>query len=162
MGESSGHFPRPVGISRCFPGSPVLPHISQEYPLYFYRYQPREHSRHDLNDMSRPPPHIYTSDVPSPPLPRQSIIHHLFPELDNPSSPPFPPSTPTLIDAASGKTLTRAEVLLQTQRLAGGLRKLGLKRGDVVGVIGVNSLEWCNAVYGSLAAGLRVSPMNYA
>jgi acyl-CoA synthetase (AMP-forming)/AMP-acid ligase II len=106
------------------------------------------------------PPHIYTSSLPSPPLPRQSIFHHLFPELDGACD--IPPSTPTLIDGLTGKTLSREDVRIQAQRLAGGLHKLGLKRGDVVGVVGTNSLEWCNAVYGSLAGGLRVSPMNYA
>jgi acyl-CoA synthetase (AMP-forming)/AMP-acid ligase II len=104
--------------------------------------------------------HIYTSDLPSPPLPRQSIFHHLFPELDGPCA--IPASAPQLIDALSGRVVTREQVRLDAQRLAGGLRKLGLKRGDVVGVVGVNSVEWCNAVFGSLAGGYRVSPMNYA
>lgn len=104
--------------------------------------------------------HIYTSELPDPPLPRQSIFHHLFPELDGPCD--IKPSDPQLIDALTGKVVSRENVRLNAQKLAGGLRKLGLKRGDVVGVVGVNSIEWCNAVFGALAGGFRVSPMNYA
>lgn len=104
------------------------------------------------------------------PLPRQSIFHYLFPEVDSSSQRKaqysneriIPSDAVTFIDAQTDRTLLRRDVLLQAQQLAGGLRALGLKKGDVVGVIGMNSLEWLNSIYGSLCAGLRISPINYA
>lgn len=104
------------------------------------------------------------------------------------SLPPVSPNQIVQIDALTNRQLTRSQVLSNALRLASGLRSgpgsggseltqgkgkgqglalglglgLGLKKGDVVGIVGYNSLEWMNAIYGSWAAGLRVSPVNYA
>lgn len=102
----------------------------------------------------------YSSSISSPYLPAQSLCHYLFPELNG--HPKFPPGTPTFIDPINNRSLTRQDVLDQARRLAGGLRSIGMKRGDTVAVIGLNSLEWLNAVYGSMCAGLKVSPVNAA
>jgi acyl-CoA synthetase (AMP-forming)/AMP-acid ligase II len=97
-----------------------------------------------------------------PTLPRSSVFEYLFP---NPTSRPSYPcpdvSDVAYIDGLTGREITRGEVADQAKRLAAGLRSLGLKRGDVGCVYGMNSLEWVNAAMGCQAAGIVVSPANY-
>lgn len=108
---------------------------------------------------------IQTADVSDPDLPRQSLFHYLFPESDNrsrsPSKVPSPNST-ALIDGLTGSKLSREEFRLRCQSVAGDLRRRELKRGDVVGLMGLNSMEWMVAFHASHCAGLRVSPINWA
>lgn len=118
---------------------------------------------------------IYHSAHASPPLPRQSIFSFLFPEAPVKASQSstaarqrIPADRPTQVDPLTSppRILTRGQVLSNALRLADGLRDaangVGLSRGDVVGIVGLNSLEWLNAMYGSWAAGLKVSPVNWA
>jgi long-chain acyl-CoA synthetase len=49
------------------------------------------------------------------------------------------------------RTLTFAEYKEQVDRLAGGLQKIGIKKGDRIGVLGKNSLEYF-LLYGASAA----------
>ncbi len=106
---------------------------------------------------------IYSSPITtSPPLPRQSIFTYLFPSPSGPSSyPTRDPDAPLFIDGLTDRTLSNRDVESGARRLATGLRRLGMKRGDVACVFGYNSLEWLNAVYGCLAAGVVVSTVNY-
>ena len=130
---------------------------------------------------------VYTAAHPAPALPRQSIFTYLFPEAPVRSSSfqqlvardRIPADRPAQVDPLTSppRVWTRGQVLSNALRLAAGLRAprtrgaakgsgstpgLGLEKGDVVGLVGLNSLEWLNAMYGSWAAGLRVSPVNYA
>ncbi|KLT43481.1 putative AMP binding protein [Cutaneotrichosporon oleaginosum] len=106
---------------------------------------------------------IYESELPAPYLPQISIFDYILPGLQGVSPlQEFDPSLPAFIDGRDGTTLTRAGLRDLALRLAGGLRALGIRRGDVAGVWGYNSLEWVNAAYGCLAAGVVVSPANYA
>lgn len=128
---------------------------------------------------------VYRSAHPAPPLHRQSIFSFLFPEAPivqaqvqtaggtgtcprTPPRPLIPAERPTQVDPLTcpPRILTRGQVLSNALRLASGLRDartgVGLNKGDVVGLVGLNSLEWLNAMYGSWAAGLRVSPVNWA
>ena len=108
---------------------------------------------------------IHTADVGDPELPRQSLFHYLFPESDakrvSSVKAPAPDST-ALVDGITGTTLSREQLRLRCQSVAGDLRRRGLKRGDVVGLMGLNSIEWMVAFHASHCAGLRVSPINWA
>jgi acyl-CoA synthetase (AMP-forming)/AMP-acid ligase II len=60
-----------------------------------------------------------------------------------------------------GRRLTYGELWDVTQRLAGGLRKLGVGRGDRVGVLQTNSDLYVAAYFASAAAGAVFVPLNY-
>ena len=107
---------------------------------------------------------MYTSPITDlPPLPRQSLFTYLFPQ---PSTPAFQPprdlDAPAFIDGLNDRILSYRVLESQAKRLASGIRgRLGLRKGDVACVFGLNSLEWLNAVYGCLAANVVVSTVNY-
>ena len=108
---------------------------------------------------------IQTADINAPDLPGLSLFHYLFPESrDNGKSTTsaIPPDSIALIDGLTGRKVTRKEFRLRCQSVAAALRSRGLKRGDVVGVMGLNSIEWLVAFHASHCAGLRVSPINWA
>lgn len=107
---------------------------------------------------------IYESDYTPPAvLPRSSLFRYLFPDTPGESPlPPFDPALPAYIDGLDGRVLSRGELEDGALRLASGLASLGLKRGDVACLWGMNSLEWIRAAFGCMAAGLCVSPANYA
>ena len=108
---------------------------------------------------------IQTADINAPDLPGLSLFHYLFPESrDNGKSTTsaIPPDSIALIDGLTGRKITRQEFRLRCQSVAAALRSRGLKRGDVVGVMGLNSIEWLVAFHASHCAGLRVSPINWA
>ncbi|BEJ11435.1 hypothetical protein CspHIS471_0108570 [Cutaneotrichosporon sp. HIS471] len=104
---------------------------------------------------------IFESPYPQPFLPNTSVFHYLFPDVVG-GSPlaPLDPSLPAYIDGLDGRVLTRADVVDGALRFATGVRSLGVGRGDVALLWGLNSLEWARAIYGSFAAGLTVSPAN--
>jgi long-subunit acyl-CoA synthetase (AMP-forming) len=100
---------------------------------------------------------MYTSDYPQVSLPKSSVWHYQFP-----SDSPFDRALPAYIDGITGRTLSRGDVHDDGLRLLSGLRALGVKRGDTACLWGLNSLPWIQAAYGCMAAGVTVSPANYA
>jgi acyl-coenzyme A synthetase/AMP-(fatty) acid ligase len=108
---------------------------------------------------------IHKADVAAPDLPRESLFHYLFPEsrqVFKPDGSTPDPGSIALVDGLTGRKVTREAFRLRCQSVAGALRARGLKRGDVVGVMGLNSIEWMVAFHASHCAGLRVSPVNWA
>lgn len=107
---------------------------------------------------------IHRSTIAEPPLPKQSLFHYLFPETDPARRSPvdIPPDSVALIDALTDRRVTRGEFIKRCRSVAAGLRQKGLNRGDVVGLMGLNSIEWMVAFHASHCAGLRVSPVNWA
>jgi non-ribosomal peptide synthetase component F len=107
---------------------------------------------------------IQTADINAPDLPGLSLFHYLFPESrdNSTTTSAIPPDSIALIDGLTGRQITRKEFRLRCQSVAAALRGRGLKRGDVVGVMGLNSIEWLVAFHASHCAGLRVSPINWA
>jgi hypothetical protein len=103
---------------------------------------------------------IITSLHPSPSLPRSSVFHYLFNQTEY-YHPPNPKGV-AFIDGLTGHRVTREEVGKQAQWLGAGLRKLGMKQGDVGMVFGFNSLLYVNAIMGMQALGVVVSPANAA
>ena len=130
------------------------------YPLPpGYTIYPNHHSNpsHPF-DMSK----TYTSPHPDPPLPRSLIFDYLFPPDAAKAVYPVPPDdTPAFIDGVTGRTLTRGQLRDQCLQVAAGLGNLGVKRGDVVCLFGMNSLEYVVGMLGCQAAGAIVSPANY-
>ncbi|CAK9779667.1 acetyl-CoA synthetase-like protein [Cutaneotrichosporon oleaginosum] len=102
-------------------------------------------------------PVIYTSEHAVPALPRLGLFQYLFP-----AEPVFDSSLPAFIDGIDGREISRAELEDEALRLASGLRALGMQRGDTACIWGLNSLEWVRAAYGCLAAGIAVTPANFA
>ncbi|WVO18078.1 hypothetical protein L204_105778 [Cryptococcus depauperatus] len=110
---------------------------------------------------------VYTSSLPVPELPKTLIFDYLFPRTKRYNYYPAPVANPdgtkkAFIDGLSGRAVTRDEVEEQALALADGLKKIGIMAGDVVCILGMNSLEWVNALLGCQALGAIASPANYA
>jgi acyl-CoA synthetase (AMP-forming)/AMP-acid ligase II len=68
---------------------------------------------------------------------------------------------PAWLEVDDQRTLTFAEIKEQVDRLAGGLQKLDVRKGDRLGAVGKNSLEFF-LLYGAAAAlGAIVVPINW-
>jgi len=68
---------------------------------------------------------------------------------------------PAWFELDDGRTLSFAAIKSQVDGLAAGLREMGLKKGDRIGVLGKNSLEFF-LIYGAAAGlGLIVLPVNW-
>ena len=85
---------------------------------------------------------------------RKGEHYRYYPEPD--------PRTIAFVDGLTGRELYRHHIPVQAMWLSAGLASLGLKKGDVVGVFGTNSLDWVEACMGAQALNLIVSPINYA
>jgi len=59
-----------------------------------------------------------------------------------------------------GERINYRELWDRSARLAGGLKNLGIKRGDRVAIQLGNGLDWCIAFWGTLMAGAVVVPVN--
>ena len=68
---------------------------------------------------------------------------------------------PALVMGDSGETLTYRELEDASNRVAQLLRARGLRSGDRVAVLLVNSPAWYEVVWGALRAGLYVTPVNF-
>jgi acyl-CoA synthetase (AMP-forming)/AMP-acid ligase II len=70
---------------------------------------------------------------------------------------------PAMIDGPSGRTLGYAQLLVSVRRLAAGLAKRGLQKGDVVGVYAPNVPEYPVVFHGVVSAGgvlTTANPLN--
>ncbi|CAL1711282.1 unnamed protein product [Somion occarium] len=106
---------------------------------------------------------IYKSTLPPVETREESIFTHLFATTYS----NHPSSLPAFTDAATGLTLTRAELKKLSLSLGYGLRqefsKLGgvtLDRGETIMIFSPNSIAWPVMVFGSLAPGLRTTLAN--
>jgi long-chain acyl-CoA synthetase len=61
---------------------------------------------------------------------------------------------------AGGPRITYRELWDRSAEIAGGLRKLGIERGDRVAIRLPNGLDWCLAFFGSQLAGAIAVPVN--
>ncbi len=68
---------------------------------------------------------------------------------------------PAWYEVDDGRTASFVEIKRDVDRLAAGLRKIGLQKGDRIGILGKNSLEYF-LLYGAAAGlGLVVLPINW-
>ncbi|EXJ87964.1 hypothetical protein A1O1_04891 [Capronia coronata CBS 617.96] len=96
-----------------------------------------------------PYPHIQPIDV--------DLLTFLF---SNPKK--TPDDKPLYVDAVTGFSRTRGDVLRRTKSLAHGLRELGVEPGDVVAFISPNTIDYAITCYAVLGCGATVSPVNAA
>lgn len=111
------------------------------------------------------PETIYTSHLPAPELPEMSVFQYLFPSGPDRSPVSAEARNPDLvayIDGMTGRTIKRGEIEDAALRIATGLKKLGLKRGDTAMIFSPNSLDWVVGGYALQAAGVTASPANVA
>ena len=99
---------------------------------------------------------IYRSHRPMPDVPSALLSQHVLRDAAARGD------RPALVDAATGETLTFAEVLAQADAGAAGLAADGLRPGDVVGLMSHNQPRYAVAVHAVLRAGGVVSPLNPA
>ncbi|KAJ6557890.1 AMP binding protein [Mycena capillaripes] len=112
-------------------------------------------------------PRIYTSPVPDVPIVNMSIFTKLFASRSPGDVGGFPGNWTAYVDAASGASVTRAELKNLALSFAYGLRSHPAtqpfaKRGDTTLIFSPNSLAWPLVLYGSVAAGLRCTLANSA
>ena len=67
---------------------------------------------------------------------------------------------PALIDGSTERVITYAELRDEVRRIAGGLLRLGVNRGDVVAVFGPSSPAYVATFYGVTAAGAVITSLN--
>ena len=71
------------------------------------------------------------------------------------------PDNEAIIDSTTGRRITFAELDKHVRKLANGLLGLGLEKGDRVGVLSMNSIEYCALYFACGRAGLIAQPMNW-
>ena len=85
----------------------------------------------------------------------------------------LPGSVPALLESVAGKSpdaqaiamaggpsLTYRQLLDACARVAGGLREQGVRRGDRVGLVLGNGIDWCLGFLGAMCAGAVPVPVN--
>src|SRR5690242_15572918 len=71
------------------------------------------------------------------------------------------PDRRAVIESATGKERTWAELNANANRVARLLRDKGLQQGDAVALVCTNRLEFCDVLSGVMRAGMRVTPVNW-
>jgi acyl-CoA synthetase (AMP-forming)/AMP-acid ligase II len=71
------------------------------------------------------------------------------------------PNNEAIIDSTTGRRVTFADFDTHVRKLANGLLSLGLEKGDRVGVLSMNSIEYCAVYFACGRAGLITQPMNW-
>jgi malonyl-CoA/methylmalonyl-CoA synthetase len=67
---------------------------------------------------------------------------------------------PDVVLRSGDRHLTRDELRVEAEQVGGGLRSLGVKPGDRVGMYAASSLDWVIAYLGAQRSGACVVPMN--
>jgi long-chain acyl-CoA synthetase len=71
------------------------------------------------------------------------------------------PDNEAIIDSTTGRRITFGDLDTHVRKLANGLLGLGLEKGDRVGVLSMNSIEYCALYFACGRAGLVAQPMNW-
>src|SRR5246127_4993047 len=71
------------------------------------------------------------------------------------------PNRPAVVMAGSGKTVTYRELDDNSARLASALHALGLRHGDVIGLVSDNSAEAFEVYWAALRSGLYITFVNW-
>ncbi len=71
------------------------------------------------------------------------------------------PDRPALYADADGQTYTYGELHARANRMANGLRALGLTTGDTVAVVLPNTVQYFEVYLGCLQVGLYFTPINW-
>ncbi len=71
------------------------------------------------------------------------------------------PDNEAIIDSTTGRRITFVDLDTHVRKLANALLGLGLEKGDRVGVLSMNSIEYCALYFACGRAGLIAQPMNW-
>src|SRR5271157_736554 len=82
-----------------------------------------------------------------------SLVHLLRASVDR------DPTAPALV-VVGGESLSYEELWERSARVAGGLRRLGIERGDRVAIRLANGIDWVLAFFGAQLIGAAVVPIN--
>jgi acyl-CoA synthetase (AMP-forming)/AMP-acid ligase II len=99
---------------------------------------------------------IIRSPYPEVEIPDVSLVEYILGRAEERGD------QPALIDAATGKVVSYAELGAAARRIASGLLARGLARGDLFAIWTPNSLEFVLAYYGVLSAGGAVTTISRA
>ncbi|KAK5700445.1 hypothetical protein LTR97_004962 [Elasticomyces elasticus] len=102
-------------------------------------------------------PKIFRSVHPDLELPHIDLVTDVF---SNPYH--VPPSTIILVDPVSQRNYTFATVIQRVKSLAHGLRELGLKEGDIVGLFSPNTIDYAIICFAVIGCGAVFSPISAA
>ncbi|KAK5716286.1 hypothetical protein LTR17_016475 [Elasticomyces elasticus] len=102
-------------------------------------------------------PNIFRSVHPDLDLPHVDLVTDVF---SNPFN--VPADTVVLIDPVSKRNYTFATVIQRVKSLANGLRELGLKEGDVVGLFSPNTIDYAIICFAVIGCGAIFSPISAA
>ncbi len=97
---------------------------------------------------------IFTSPLPDVEIPDSPITEYVFRNAG------AYPDRPALIDGASGRTLTYAELQDAIRRFAGGLAARGFGKGDTLALMAPNLPEYAVVFHGTAVAGGTVTTLN--
>jgi acyl-CoA synthetase (AMP-forming)/AMP-acid ligase II len=97
---------------------------------------------------------IYRSPEPDIEIPDMTVHEHVIGQATERGE------HPAFIDGATGEVTTYAELAAKVDASAALLQDEGIRKGDVVALVGPNSAEWGIAYHGILRAGGVVTPMN--
>ena len=70
------------------------------------------------------------------------------------------PDNDAIVDSTTGRRITFAELDSGVRKLANALIGLGLQKGDRVGILSMNSIEYCTLYFACGLAGLIAQPVN--
>ncbi|MFR9730690.1 AMP-binding protein [Saccharopolyspora sp. MS10] len=70
------------------------------------------------------------------------------------------PAAPAIIDGPTGEVLSAGQLHAAVERVAAGLHALGVRPGDVLGLVGPNSPRWVLGFHGALRANATVTTAN--
>jgi hypothetical protein len=98
-------------------------------------------------------PKIYSSPFSPVPVRDRSIFTHLFNTSNDPNDVGgFPGSSPALVDATTGTTLTRAQLKNLALSFGYGIThhpRIRANRGDTIMVYSQNSIAWPVVLFGA-------------
>ncbi|EMD66254.1 hypothetical protein COCSADRAFT_353396 [Bipolaris sorokiniana ND90Pr] len=97
---------------------------------------------------------IYRSPLPDIELVNTDLVSYL---CSNPYN--SPDGRSVFVDALTGESRTYKNVIQRTKPVAHGLRKLGVKPGDVVAILSPNSIEFPVLCFAILSCDATVCPM---
>ncbi len=71
------------------------------------------------------------------------------------------PDHTAVVDSTTGTRITFSQLLARVVRLANGLSSAGLKKGDRIAVLSMNSIEYFEVYYACAMAGFVAQPINW-
>jgi len=97
---------------------------------------------------------VIASPYPEVSVPEQSLPSFVLAGADERGD------KPAIVDGVSGRTLTYRELAADVRQVGWGLRRRGVRKGDVLAMCCPNSPDFAVAYYAALAAGAVVTTIN--